>query len=801
MQVVVQEKRKRAFRLFYGEVGASRGRHFTVNWTHPMNLRQPASRWPKSSQKHMQVADANDFIHWYQNEEVTYWGRVVRRVPQLGRNAIMLEVDWGPITDIWGASAAALVTKFQASDAGARWDMYTVVPAAECDCAAEAGGVDPNWQTILGAHNRRIGGAATALNPVRYIDHLHRMQQVRPPPAPTTTAVAGMRTRGARNRAREAAADAAAVAAKDKRDSIVKTLATAMALPPPTPPRHELAGWLRTWDEKRIGWSTADALLVKSVNYREANFGRLNKRIGAGAKVIDNRNGALLTRKDSSVSLDKWRSDMKQWDSDERDESKWLRDLIREGHIQGVERANLASYIGTRVHMAMQMYLNNGEGPRGRQQSEAALWDTEMNGGELTPYIPNFPPSDSVKRYFESTADLDTLVAAMAQQLREFLYTDTGLRAIASELPVVDLDQLWVGDGVARGVESRIDFLAITSSGKLVLGDYKCRLGDTTMKTIGDAKTIRQLATYAWLVYTNYGLVVDELWAVYVTRELEVTQFSVPFSHNSMDHESNETNAVSALHAYVELWARGPEQRVVVDSLFTTVNNTVPFVLTRASRMIEELRGLDPSATPDISEVVSQCDDMPAKTVLPVVGATVDYDGDDARLSISLKHHGKGIFTYDPTIAAFIGATLQLHQEPDVKMPTDANRLMFNTDVQQAALELAGRWPHSAKRLAAALELPFRQPSARAALAPAEDRRFGQVVSLFIRKLNRLVNTHMRAKLKASALADDEGKRRFRAFVGASHRGTWPVWEDESLFVEARQLANQALGEIQRMIA
>ena len=103
--VVVQERRKRAYRLFYGTVSGQTARTFTVRWLSPANLRAPATRWSNAQLKYMRVADANDFIHWFQNEEVTYWGRVRARVPTANRRAISLDVDWGDMEPHWGDAA------------------------------------------------------------------------------------------------------------------------------------------------------------------------------------------------------------------------------------------------------------------------------------------------------------------------------------------------------------------------------------------------------------------------------------------------------------------------------------------------------------------------------------------------------------------------------------------------------------------------------------------------------------------------------------------------------------------------
>ena len=53
-------------------------------------------------------------------------------------------------------------------------------------------------------------------------------------------------------------------------------------------------------------------------------------------------------------------------------------------------------------------------------------WDALLGGLSLpllardaaavAPYIPNFPPSDAALRYFQSTTDLDALVAQMASE-------------------------------------------------------------------------------------------------------------------------------------------------------------------------------------------------------------------------------------------------------------------------------------------------------------------------------------------------------------------------------------------------
>ena len=769
--VVVQEKRGASWRLFYGRVLEVGDERFTVAWRDAGALRAPSATWPLAQLRYMRVAGRGDWLHWFQNEETTYWGRVVRRVARRDRQSVSLQVDWGDMEAEWGAAEAnRLVTKFEFSGRGRRlaWDKYAVVEADEVDCAAEGGGVRPDWRAVLTAHNRGVGLRASPLMPVPRVGMLRALAGLRPGAPPVAR-------RSRRRRPRRML-----VLLRARLRSVLEG---ALAIEPAAGP-VQTASWLRG---DRIGWSTADSLLVSSRGYVELNFKRVLAGINAVAAVVD-------TRRAVGLGVREWKEFVGSWVAPQLNaRADWLRALIAEGHLQGVELATLTSVAGSRVHMAMQLKLD------GRSTVERAAADADPDMTEaaadveaVAPYIPNFPPSDAALRYFQSTADLDALVAQMADALHDFLFDGTDLAPLASELPVADLDQLWIKGGKALAVESRIDLLAVTADGRLVLCDYseyaafytrlfyshafclcrtECRFGDTTMALLGEADTVRQLATYAWLLYTNYGLVVDELWQVTVTRELDCTRWSAPFA--------------LAL-PYVEVWARGCAERVVVDRLFAAQHNNVPFATTRAARLLAELRGEEAGEAPAIADVVAQASEPPARSVHPNVGTTTFYDG------VGLRHAGKGVYEYaedaaigaawsaaEPAAGPAAGPAAEPAAEPAAGPAAEPARLSFHAQVQKAGEELASRWPHDGQRLASALGLPYR--------AAPRDKA---VLALVMRALNRHINALVREKL------DFASRERFWDFVGDSQRSSWPVWDDSTLFRETRALLNVAFGQV-----
>ena len=448
--VVVQEKRGAVYRLFYGVVLDVGEATFSVRWRDAGPLAAPPTTWPLTELRYMRVASGGDFIHWLHDEETTYWGRVVRRVARRDQLAVMLQVDWGDMVAEWGAAEAnRLVTKFEFSSPSARrsWDKYVVVDAAELGLADEARGGRPtvrrDWRAVLTTHNRRVGDRSTAAMPFARVAALRALAGVRP----GDVLVGRRRFRGGRGGA-----------GREVRERLGAVLSRAMALEAGLG-----AGWLRSFGSLRIGWSTADALLVSSRGYVELQFGRVMSSIGERARVVDTRAFA------QPVGLREWKDFMKAYVAPELlPAAEWLRALIAEGHLQGVELATLASVAGSRVHMAMQLKLD------GRATLvRAAAEDAPMaDAVAVKPYIPNFPPSEAALAYFQSTADLDALVARMADALYDFLFDGTDLTPLASELPVADLDQMWVKSGKALGVESRIDLLAETMTGDLVLCDY-----------------------------------------------------------------------------------------------------------------------------------------------------------------------------------------------------------------------------------------------------------------------------------------------------------------------------------------
>jgi len=136
-----------------------------------------------------------------------------------------------------------------------------------------------------------------------------------------------------------------------------------------------------------------------------------------------------------------------------------------------------------------------------------------------------------------SLTEEEKLLKLMAEATLRYLRDLKGFELVAMELPVIDMHQAFnMGSAASPKIvflESRVDFVA-TLNGKLILGDFKNRIGNTTQYDNPSSDSIAQLVLYAWLMWTNFAIAVEELWLLATNRHGEVMCFKFPFAA-SMD--------------------------------------------------------------------------------------------------------------------------------------------------------------------------------------------------------------------------------------------------------------------------
>ena len=748
--------RSRPLRLFTGKVFRVNKATFIVKWLVPEGVRSvPATKYPYSAFKSMKVPEVDDYIHNYEHDTV-YWGQVKGRV-MVGGN-IQLAMNWGAIEDTWDAEwINVLLGKYTKNKSN-----YDVVPADE---------VGNGTNKALTDHNLGLGAAPTHMFPV-ILAHMVRLlvrelptDVILPLAARITRATLGARRALIMNRCKRVV---------DKAERVARV---AEAVP-------DGAFLLDGWGEKRIGWSTADAVLATSPGYKVLGRNQW-KPVRENAVVTWYPNPNPAHRR-SPANFGGTYTEWNAWMgtvpvvplSMEGDD--FIGKLISERHLQVVELRTIASFIGSRVHMKMQQLQYTAAAPG---EADAARGHVDWKKAPNGPYIPNMVdlPHEYVQAYFENTDKLDTLVEKMARSIYEVLWGDgLKLKSVASELPVADVDQLWYGNDEVRGVESRIDFLALDPKGKLILGDYKCLLGNTTYKTIAEPAQLRQLATYAWLLRTNYSIIVDELMIVYCNRAQEVTVFRTPCWGDDV--------ASAVIRRYMGCWARGLDKRIIIDYNYVSENDNVNFSKTRAAAILKNPRVAFTDYT-TARAAARAAGAMRAGVFLPLVNPNLPHKyKDDQGREATVYHVGKGVYRWENIVAqpALVHAPFRLVAPPARATPIAGKRADLNKAVQAAGEELVAIWggrDDEVKALAHSLELPYRSNST--------------AVSVFIRKINRLVNTEMRgalAKGELTATAD------FLAFVGASRRGTWPVWQDEATFSVVLDYTNNAVAAIQQTL-
>ena len=177
---------------------------------------------------------------------------------------------------------------------------------------------------------------------------------------------------------------------------------------------------------------------------------------------------------------------------------------------QKAEMRTLSSFVGSRVHQIL-------------------AW----NAAEKGAWNMCFPPADDLeerddyqqfKEYMTTsgvqTKGLGYLDNAVHNYVKAVESTMKRLewKAVGVEIPVVDSLRLFLRESRHQWMESRVDALCVDKQGKIVLVDYKNKIGFKTQGDHAKPAEWHQVFTYAMLMALNYGIVVDSVAVIIAKR-------------------------------------------------------------------------------------------------------------------------------------------------------------------------------------------------------------------------------------------------------------------------------------------
>ena len=196
-------------------------------------------------------------------------------------------------------------------------------------------------------------------------------------------------------------------------------------------------------------------------------------------------------------------------------------DLLHYQVLQPVEMLTWGSFVGSRVHNKLVFNAVRKAEPDYYQAAFPNKLSNERQSATLRAFTTCFQ-KDALALY----GSIDDVLCENIERA----FGARGWKVLAHELPVVDLNRHYGTGKRLRFFESRLDFVARSADGKLVLGDYKCKVGETTQHNVVQWKDFWQVLCNAWFLLVHYHLLVDVVAVVYANRRQQVFVCELPFT-------------------------------------------------------------------------------------------------------------------------------------------------------------------------------------------------------------------------------------------------------------------------------
>jgi hypothetical protein len=231
-----------------------------------------------------------------------------------------------------------------------------------------------------------------------------------------------------------------------------------------------------------------------------------------------------------------------------------LGQLINSKLLQGVELSTLTSFLGSRIHQKIMLAsCTTGNQP---QPQLPGVFNNPLNIDPTKFQLVLQDDQQLFDKQVELLSNLDSLESLVNIMYKHVLNAlkKEKLEIIACEVPVwTSMRTFTHGRSDAQHVmESRIDFIAKQSDGKLVLGEYKSRLGNGNQYKILDVTYhMRQAILYAFLLLENFHIFVDYVMVIYANRKGDVGICKFPFKQVS--NNTSKDNVKEILQQWIHI--------------------------------------------------------------------------------------------------------------------------------------------------------------------------------------------------------------------------------------------------------
>lgn len=171
-------------------------------------------------------------------------------------------------------------------------------------------------------------------------------------------------------------------------------------------------------------------------------------------------------------------------------------------------------------------------------------------------------------------AMLDSVARTLAERVDAALRRE-GWKVVGAEIPVVDTNRLFKNKtGRVQCMETRIDALFENRDGALVLGEFKSKIGRTTQTSILSTKEMRQAVLNAFLLWTNYGVMVKSVALIYVNRARSVFVCEFPFKPRMVKRRL--TYESTRILRFLKAWERDLDALYVDENYLLQRRGEVP---------------------------------------------------------------------------------------------------------------------------------------------------------------------------------------------------------------------------------